>query len=993
MGAPTEVVRLVEQFRNDEHAIKSAAFKEARVRREYIDPLFEALGWDVSNLKGSAQVHREVVHEDVLRVSSRVTAPDYGFYIGGDRKFYVEAKKPFINLKESRESAFQLRSYGWSAKLPLSVLTDFDEFAVYECRIRPQLEDPPSKGRTRYFRYQEYLDRWDEIANLFSREAVLSGSLEAWEPEIKKGVAPVDQSFLKEVEDWREMLAKALYRLNPWLSRRDLNYAVQMTIDRIVFIRVCEDRGLEESGELRSLLSKSEVYVSLCSMFRAADDRYNSGLFHFREEKGRDEPPDDLTLSLKIDDKSLKGIIERLYPPRSPYQFSVIPVEILGQVYEQFLGRVITINTNHQVAIDEKPEVKKAGGVYYTPSYVVDYIVRNTVGRLVEGKTVRQVSQLKILDPAAGSGSFLIGAYDFLLEWHRKRYVEEGPEKHSKVLYEGSSGEWRLTNEEKKRILRNNIFGVDIDTQAVEVTKLSLLLKVLEGETDDNVSRQLTFFKERALPDLGDNIKCGNSLIGPNFYDDQPMALFDEEERIRINVFDWEQEFPEVMAAGGFDAIIGNPPWLMAGYYVTNGLEYLREHFDSAQGKFDMYYLFIEQGCNLLRDDGFFGMIVPNKFFHTKAASHLRTLIGQPKWVRAIVDFGSEQVFSTATNYSCLLFLQKNAGSPPTYVKAREGIIAVQEFEVPWSVLTAEPWHFVDQRARTLFEKVEEVGEPLDSIAARFGTGVQSGADRLLMVDPATAHAQGLEDALLRPVLRGRDVRRYAVSDQPKLLVFPYKVEAGEFTILSESVLQEYEGVYSLLKASKQQLSKRTWFGKGPQELSGKWYGMVYLDAYRSFSTPHILTPSLSNKSNFALGNGDLFATGTAGVTSFIPASEVRESITYLLGLLNSSLLSFYAISHSPVFSGGYYKFSAPYLRKLPIRLINFSDPVDKDRHNLMVGLVEQMLELHEQLSSARTSNESTLLKREISYIDQRIDRLVYELYDLTDEEIRVVNS
>lgn len=283
-----------------------------------------------------------------------------------------------------------------------------------------------------------------------------------------------------------------------------------------------------------------------------ADDRYNSGLFHFQPEKSRAETPDELTLSLKIDDKVLKDIIKGLYPPESPYEFSVFPAEILGQVYEQFLGKVIRLTAGHQAKVEEKPEVKKAGGVYYTPAYIVDYIVQHTVGKLCEGpsassgqgKTPKQIEKLRILDPACGSGSFLIGAYTYLLNYHRDWYIKDGPDKHRKELFQTVGGEWRLTTQEKKRILLNNIYGVDIDSQAVEVTKLSLLLKVLEGESDETLKRQLSFVKERALPDLGRNIKCGNSLIGTDYFEGQ--LLPDEEAMRRINPFDWQAEFPNI---------------------------------------------------------------------------------------------------------------------------------------------------------------------------------------------------------------------------------------------------------------------------------------------------------------------------------------------------------------------------------------------------------------------------------------------------------------
>ena len=282
-------------------------------------------------------------------------------------------------------------------------------------------------------------------------------------------------------------------------------------------------------------------------MFHEADAKYNSGLFHFTQEKGNPEAPDTFTLALTIDDKPLKEIIRDLYYPDSPYEFSVLPADILGQVYEQFLGKVIRLEQGHRAVVEEKPEAKKAGGVYYTPTHIVDYIVAHTVGKLLTGKTSRQAAKLRILDPACGSGSFLLGAYQYLLDWHRDYYLADGPEKHRKELYEGAGGDWRLTTVERKRILLNTIYGVDLDPQAVEVTKLSLLLKVLEGESEESLATQLRLFHERVLPNLGNNIKCGNSLVEPDFYDNEQMSFLDEEVRYSINTFDWKAEYPEIM--------------------------------------------------------------------------------------------------------------------------------------------------------------------------------------------------------------------------------------------------------------------------------------------------------------------------------------------------------------------------------------------------------------------------------------------------------------
>jgi len=405
-AAPPKVIfELVERFERQLQAYRSGSYNETQLRREFIDPFWEALGWDVNNRKGYAEAYKDVIHEDAIKVGGATKAPDYCFRIGGARKFFLEAKKPSVNIKGDIAPAFQLRRYAWSARLPLSVLTDFEELAVYDCRAKPIKTDKASTGRILYLAYSEYLSRWPEISSVLSRDAVLIGSFDAYAEsnKDKRGTAEVDVAFLKEIEAWREALARHIALRNPQCTQRELNFAVQMVIDRIIFLRICEDRAIEPYGRLATLQNGAQVYRRRLEIFRQADDRYNSGLFHFRAEKGRTDPPDDLTPNLNLDDKPLKQIIHALYYPESPYEFSVLPTELLGQVYERFLGKVIRLTAGHRAVIEDKPEVKKAGGVFYTPTYIVDYIVRRTIGKMLEETSPNKLQrglQLKILDPA-----------------------------------------------------------------------------------------------------------------------------------------------------------------------------------------------------------------------------------------------------------------------------------------------------------------------------------------------------------------------------------------------------------------------------------------------------------------------------------------------------------------------------------------------------------------------------------------------------------------
>ncbi|RKZ54341.1 MAG: restriction endonuclease subunit M, partial [Candidatus Parabeggiatoa sp. nov. 3] len=382
---------LVERFTSHIETYQQSTYLETQTRREFIDPFFIALGWDVANEQGYAEAYKDVIHEDALKIGRATKAPDYSFRIGGVRKFFLEAKKPSIQIKNNAQAAFQVRRYGWSAKLPLSILTNFADIAVYDCRFKPAKTDNAAHARILYLTYTEYLARWEELVGIFSREAILKGAFDKYidSKTHKKGTAEVDTAFLTEIERWRDMLARNIALRNPVLTSRQLNFAVQQTIDRIIFLRICEDRGIEDYGRLLALQNGPKIYTRLFQHFQEADERYNSGLFHFQAEKQRDDP-DTLTPTLVIDDKILKDILKNLYYPDSPYEFSVLPADILGQVYEQFLGQVIRLTPAHRAVIEQKPDIKKAGGVYYTPTYIVDYIVKQTVGPLVHNQKPNQ---------------------------------------------------------------------------------------------------------------------------------------------------------------------------------------------------------------------------------------------------------------------------------------------------------------------------------------------------------------------------------------------------------------------------------------------------------------------------------------------------------------------------------------------------------------------------------------------------------------------------
>jgi hypothetical protein len=743
-----------------------------------------------------------------------------------------------------------------------------------------------------------------------------------------------------------------------------------------------------------TLRNGERCYPRLCEFFQRADERYNSGLFHFQREKDRPEAPDELTLRLNLDDKVLRDILANLYYPESPYEFSVLSADILGQVYERFLGKVIRLTAGHQARVEEKPEVRKAGGVFYTPDFITKAIVRQTIGLLIEGKTPRQAAKLRFCDMACGSGSFLIEAFQFLLDWHRDYYVKDGPEKYGKVLYRAGN-DWRLTTDEKKRILLNHIFGVDIDAQAVEVTKLSLLLKVLEGESQESITKQFELFRQRALPDLGSNIKCGNSLIGPDFYEGEQLALLDDETRLRVNAFDWRTEFPEIMAAGGFDAIIGNPPYVRQ-ESLSDFKDYFSRHYEAFDGTADLYTFFMERGVRLLRDGGRFGIIVSSSFLRTTYAEPLRRTLKKHAAVFGIMDFGGLPVFASAKDtYVCIPLLAK-AKQPPRVEVTRIPSLDIRDlteyaaanhFTIPHERLSAQAWALKSDQEAAVFDKIMKAGKPLgEYVQGRFFRGVTSGLNEAFVIDTQTKENLIARDRrsaeLIHPLLGGEDIRRYVFNETGQWLIFPRRgVEIEKYPAVMDHLSQWREE----LTPKRDKTAKK---GRKPGRY--QWYEIQDDVAYYGiFEEPKIIFPDIAKEPRFCLDTGNHYLANTGYC--------LGTADLYLLGILNSRLF-WCAISNISIPFGiraGKYRYRLiyQYMEKVPIRPIDAGNKEDRLRRERMTELVGRMLALNAKRSTARTPNDETAIAREIAATDGQINRLVYELYGLTEEEVQIVEQ
>lgn len=937
MDAPETVIELVERFARQREAYRSGDYNEARLRREFLDPFFGALGWDMDNKRGYAEPYKDVIHEDSIKVGGGTKAPDYCFRIGATRKFFVEAKKPAVNIKEDTSPAYQVRRYAWTAKLPLSILTDFEEFAVYDCRIRPHAEDKASAARTMYLTFEDYATKWDEIAGTFSHDAVLKGSFDQYaeKGKGKRGTTEVDDAFLEEIERWREELARNIADRNSALTQHDLNFAVQRTIDRIVFLRICEDRGVEEYGRLRTLMEGPGVYSRLVERFHRADERYNSGLFHFSRGRDRAEAHDELTPDLKLDDKVLRNILGSVYYPTSPYEFSVLPADILGQVYERFLGKVIRLTLAHHAKIEEKPEVRKAGGVYYTPSYIVDYIVESTLGKILAERSPADPKPIRIVDPACGSGSFLLGAYQRLLDWHLEFYVGSNPEKLSAQkhppVFRGRHGEWRLTAQKKKEVLLGSVFGVDIDAQAIEVSKLSLLLKVLEGETDESVNAALKLFHDRALPDLGRNIRHGNSLVGPDFRTFGQMelpALGDGADE-----FDWEKAFPEAFKDGGFDVVIGNPPYLsFAGRQAVEIPDKVRDYY---YGTYETYQsaawptahsLFLERSLKKI-SRRYVSFIVPDQVGHLVGYGSVREIAARAGGIVEVRYWG-EHVFKGVTTPALTFVVDRERRGCETTVYGKDGSKAAG------TVTGAQPWVF--SASADLIARLREGATSLAELVGDCGIRTTAAKEQVAELSEAKGK--------FVPALEGKRVQRYR-CDPPEIAV---------------------------------RLDSRKPLHLGKEGRAKSAAFLIRQTAAYPIVGPHEHTPYFRNS---LLG-------------LFESEDKSGPHLHYYVALLNSRLLRFlYMETTREAQQKAFPQVKLGALRGLPIRPIDLRKPEDRRRHDELVKLVDEALSLQKRGANEKNPIRKEALQRAFEAVDGELDRRVFALYDLSKDEIELVES
>lgn len=963
----SQIQELINHFEAGIDHYLSPIYQEAEVRKEYIDKFYSFLGWDVNHDFQKNPFEQEVKIEKAQRQQGGLgqKRADYAFFLAPNYKqeqFFVEAKKPSRTLRQNKDDYFQTAKYGWNAGTGVSILTDFEEIVIIDCRFRPDF-DTILQNQIKYYNYKDFrdFDTFEEFYWIFSREALAAGNLSKYIEQLKKpkGTSTqlkllggkyqsIDESFLNYIDAKRYDLATAFYQNNTSLDAYSLTEATQRTIDRIVFIRFLEDKLIETENIIHTIATANHPWAKFVEYSKYLDSKYNGIVFKplFIDDKKFGGANDDLFRALCSD----------LDHTNTPYDFNYIPIHILGSIYERFLGKVVVIE-NGKATIEVKPEVRKAGGVFYTPKYIVDYIVKNTVGKLVEGKTPKQIAELTFADIACGSGSFLIGVFEYLLDYHNKWYNENPAKaKTDKCKFNEDFGVYVLSIQQKQNILLNNIYGVDIDLQATEVTQLSLFLKMLEDETTSTANDMMVLFHEKILPNLTNNIKCGNSLIGTDILT-QKLDLDLEQER-KLNPFDFKLAFPKVFKNGGFDAIVGNPPYVDIKALDKIDVEYYFKKYKSVENRINLYAIFIENALSKINSNGLIGYIIPNSILFQSSYLKLRDLILNNHSIGEIIKL-PDNIFIDANVETVILILNnntKNKNCRTLIFDNKEKLDFLDsDKSIKNEILNSKKWDnhelkifdiYSNQEILKLLAKIEKSKIKLIDVC-RFTLGLtpydKAKGQTKEQIENRVYHTKVKVDDNHKKLLEGSNINRYSVSN----------------------ITKEYINYGSWLGAPRE----KTFFIEERilirQIISGN-----PLRIFAGYTTEELYnTQSIFN----------------------LIKREKKTNLKFILGIINSSLMNFYHnYKYLDLTKNTFQKILIQNCKNFPIPKITKSN---QETHDTIVNLVDQMLVAKKQQQTAVTERDKSYLDEKCKNIDNQINQLVYELYDLTEDEIKIVEG
>jgi Eco57I restriction-modification methylase len=981
--AREEMGHLVEGYRRQATDLEAASsrYTETEARTDFIDRFLIILGWDVRNEAGLPQLEREVVLERTISDDVNVTGrPDYRLRVRGRDRMPVEAKKPSVRVSGNVAAAAQTRTYGWSMSLPASVLINVAETVIYDTRITYAEGDAAHVAVIPgcQFKLDEYVGRFDDLWDRLSHESAGSDRFyEIYEySEPPRGTSPFDVTFLTEFRRWRASLAGDIAARNTLLQSAEVGRRTQRLLNALLFIRVCEDRNI---GKYEDLLRSAEAML-VVEAFRRSDFLFNAGLC-------------DVLDTTAVSPGVLAEVIAEMYWPRSKFAFGVLRPDILAALYEQYLAERVEVGLDRSVKLVAKPELTHAGGVIPTPSYIVAELLSETLSlKLEPGRVIP--SDLTLLDPACGSGVFLVAALEKLITSHEQSGSQVGLA-------------------ERAALAKAHLFGVDLDGEAIEVAKLSLLLTVLGDELVD-VARS-----RHLLPDLGHNLQVGNSLVRSDFDRIVPSAAAIPERRAAVAPVDLKQLFAPVFVSGGFSVIVGNPPYIRIqtlAEFLPDQLEYFqdaRSGLISAQGNsFDTYQLFVERCLDLLDRDGRLAFIIPNRFTNSIAAGHMRALVG-PRLTR-LVHFGEEQVFVGRSTYTALLAVGPVTTQPARFELVKDldawrrgqpGEIA----EVNRDTLQAAPWPIASSARAAVFAKMEDaaIAHLGDADWVKIFVGVQTSADDVFFVAPevrksthefvhftdSDGNEWDIERAILRPAIRDQKILSYDREPKPDYLaIFPYSFEeisngrrkAKPFT--KEELSSGYPAAWDYLQAQHARLEARN---VTPDPGTDFWrYGRS--QSLTQLDDPKLIVRVLSLMPSYAVDTKGLLAPGGGDGGPYYllrPAEQCSYSLEVLQALVSHPAVDAFVASRGKAYRGSYVVHRKAFLCTIPI------PDIDMTSQRRIVRWALGMASARERLATETDSAVRSTLVSRVASLQSSIEEAISSAYGLSAEHIATITG
>ena len=965
IDAKNNLKELINRFKVNYEFYNNSKYNESECRLEFIDEFLKDFGWDVQNSNGKSPNLKEVVVESY---EQELGKPDYTMTFNGISTFFVEAKKPAVNILDNSDCSFQTRRYGWSAKHRISILTNFKELLIYDCSDMPKSNDPTSKNLIAKYNYLEYFDKYDEIYELISKEIVYNGKFEEKFKSFSAIGQTIDEMFLKQINDWRVQLGQELFNIKGG-NIEDINIEIQEFINEIVFLRICEDRNLPLYKTLQKSISiDSMLQKELEKIIEIADKRYNSGIFKERN------------IINELDKNILKNIITDLYYPNSPYAFTVISSNILGEIYEVFISETLIVKNNEVILQDKKENLNRA--IVTTPYDVVKFMVSKSLEKFTNKKSPEEIKKLRIADIACGSGIFLTEVLDYLIN-----YCQDWYEKNKKYdnLEETYTNTYKLTYKEKKEILTNCLYGVDIDYQAVEVAKFSLLLKVLENETEETVINE-----KPVLPSLDSNIVNGNSLIDLEMIEDATT-----DELINIRPF----SFNDINGGNKFDLIIGNPPYVktedMIKLQDKKEVQAYKSKYYVAYKQFDKYFLFIQRAVDLVKDDGTVCYIVPNKFINNVAGEKIRELISENKYLKMFIDFNYQQVFKDKTIYSSIILLNKSKEEnfEYSYINSYEEWIINNKSniytEISCNEIDKNPWILsMDLEKMKELKKLFNNSIRLSEIARPFN-GVQTSLNRIYEIkgkeilgeneNYIIINKNGKKYNIEKEVLKmyfqpinkvEKNVNSFDPLVTDKYIIFPYD-KNGELIDIN---LSQYSGIKEYLLDNYDLIVPKQISGKStgrdvPNANENNWYQFGRVQAINEFNNEEkLIVGVMSKEPMFMYDNENLViqSGGTAGYCGIKMKENNKYDLFFLQAYLSHPIISDVMEKMGSDFEGGFYSRGTQVLEKLPIINVDFENEKEKALYDKIVEKTKKIYELNIVLKS------SLLRDRTLNTVDSK---------------------